>query len=117
MEAMRQSWTDERLDDFRAETARHFDEVNRRFEEVNKRFEQVDKRFEQVDKRFDQVDQRFDRLETRMENGFAEMRAEFKAHRTETNERFDAMHRMMFRYSAFVTTALIGVLASIAVQL
>jgi chromosome segregation ATPase len=103
MEAMRQSWTDERLDDFRAETARHFDEVNRRFDDVNIRLEQVD--------------QRFDRLETRMENGFGEMRAEFKAHRTETNERFDAMHRMMFRYSAFVTTALIGVLASIAVQL
>ncbi|HEX2097307.1 MAG TPA: hypothetical protein VHF50_08070 [Solirubrobacterales bacterium] len=34
MEAMRQSWTDERLDDFRAETARRFDEVDRRLHGV-----------------------------------------------------------------------------------
>lgn len=42
MEAMRESWTDERLDDFRTETAR----------------------------RFVSVDQRFDRLERRMDEGF-----------------------------------------------
>jgi len=29
---MRESWTDERLDDFRAETARRFDEMERRME-------------------------------------------------------------------------------------
>jgi hypothetical protein len=48
MEAMRESWTDERLDDFRGETAR----------------------------RFDDVDRRFDTLERRMESGFSELRAE-----------------------------------------
>lgn len=51
MEAMRQSWTDERLDDFRGETTRNFD----------------------------LVDERFDRVERRVENGFGEMRAEFGA--------------------------------------
>lgn len=34
MEAMRESWTDARLDDFREETARRFDEVDRRFDRV-----------------------------------------------------------------------------------
>jgi hypothetical protein len=34
MEAMRQSWTDERLDDFRGEVNRRFDEVDRRFDKA-----------------------------------------------------------------------------------
>ena len=33
METMRQSWTDERLDDFRAETTRRFDALERRMDE------------------------------------------------------------------------------------
>jgi hypothetical protein len=33
MEAMRESWTDERLDDFRAETARRFDTLERRMDD------------------------------------------------------------------------------------
>jgi len=32
MEAMRQSWTDERLDDFRVSVDRRFDETNQRME-------------------------------------------------------------------------------------
>lgn len=42
MQTMRESWTDERLDDLK--------------ENVNERFDQVDKRFDQVDKRFDRVE-------------------------------------------------------------
>jgi tetrahydromethanopterin S-methyltransferase subunit G len=49
MEAMRESWTDARLDDFAAHT----------------------------DRRFDAVDRRFDALERRMEAGFGEMNARF----------------------------------------
>jgi hypothetical protein len=89
MEAMRQSWTDERLDDFRGETARNFE----------------------------QVDKRFDRFERRMEDGFKEMRAEFAALRREMDERFEALHRMMFRFSAMMITALIAALATFATQL
>jgi hypothetical protein len=51
MDAMRESWTDARLDDF----ARH------------------------TDQRFDAVDRRFDALERRMEGGFKEMNARFDA--------------------------------------
>lgn len=43
MEAMRQSWTDDRLDDFRGE-------VNRRFDEVNGRLDRIESR---LDDRFD----------------------------------------------------------------
>jgi hypothetical protein len=42
MEAMRESWTDARLDDFRAETARRFDSLERR---VDNGFDRVDARF------------------------------------------------------------------------
>jgi septation ring formation regulator EzrA len=49
MEAMRQNWTDDRLDD-----------LSRR-----------------MDKRFDQVDQRFDRVEGEMKAGFARVDSRF----------------------------------------
>jgi hypothetical protein len=43
MEAMRESWTDERLDDFRSETARRSDAIERQIDglrvEMNGRFE------------------------------------------------------------------------------
>ena len=42
---------DQKVDDFKAETLRGF-------EQVDKRFEQVDKRFDQIDKRFDLLDER-----------------------------------------------------------
>jgi broad specificity phosphatase PhoE len=43
METMRESWTDARLDDFREETARHFDTLERRMEDG---FDRVDARFD-----------------------------------------------------------------------
>lgn len=43
METMRESWTDARLDDFRAETARRFDTLERRMENG---FDRVDARFD-----------------------------------------------------------------------
>lgn len=64
---MRQSWTDDRLDDFRGEVNRRFDNVDRRFDEaaadVNRRFDKaaadVNRRFDEVDKRLDKLDDRF----------------------------------------------------------
>lgn len=53
MEAMRESWTDDRLDD-----------LNRR---VEGGFKRVDERFRQVDQRFDKVDHRLDKLDARFE--------------------------------------------------
>jgi len=58
---------DQKVDDFKAETLRGFEQVDKRFEQVDKRFDQVDKRFEQIDKRFEQVDKRFDRIDARFD--------------------------------------------------
>lgn len=46
MYKMRESWTDERLDDFR-------DEVNRRFDGVDRRFDKVDAELHRVNDRLD----------------------------------------------------------------
>lgn len=53
---MRESWTDERLDEF----AKRIDE----------RFDRVDERFEQVDRRFEQIDRRFEAMQQAMTTGF-----------------------------------------------
>lgn len=63
MEAMRESWTDARLDDFAKHTDRRFDEVDRRFDEVARRFDKVDQRFTQIDQRFGEINARFDSLQ------------------------------------------------------
>jgi hypothetical protein len=71
MYEVRESWTDQRLDDF----AKH---VDHRFDTVDRRFEEVDRRFEEVDKRFDKVDREFERI----------------------NDRLDGMHRSMMQFGA-----------------
>jgi hypothetical protein len=48
----RETWTDERLDDFK--------------ENVNQRFDQVDKRFDQVDRRLASIDARLDGMQRTM---------------------------------------------------
>lgn len=68
MEAMRESWTDERLDDFRTDVNRQFDEVkggmNRRFDDVK---EDMNRPFGEVDKRFDKVDHELHRINDRLD--------------------------------------------------
>jgi hypothetical protein len=77
MEAMRQSWTDERLDDFRADVGRRFDKFgadgDRRFDAVDRRFDHVEKRFDKVDARFDRMDDRLDSMGRIMIFGFIAM--------------------------------------------
>ncbi|HET8814463.1 MAG TPA: hypothetical protein VFM51_05855 [Solirubrobacterales bacterium] len=69
---MRESWTDERLDEF----AKRIDE---RFDRVDERFDEVDKRFEQVDKRFDKIDARLDSMQRTMFFGVIAMSSSFIA--------------------------------------
>ncbi|MFM7083227.1 MAG: hypothetical protein ACKOYI_14970 [Actinomycetota bacterium] len=51
---------DRKLDDFKAEALRRFEQVDQKIDDLKsetlRRFDQVDKRFEQVDKRFDALD-------------------------------------------------------------
>jgi len=56
--AVRENWTDERLDEFGKRMDERFDRVDERFDEVDKRFEQVDKRFEAIDTKLEKVDER-----------------------------------------------------------
>jgi hypothetical protein len=53
MEAMRQSWSDDRLDEFGREVWRRFDEVYRRFDEVDRRLDRVEMRLDRIDERFE----------------------------------------------------------------
>lgn len=84
---MRESWTDERLDDFR-------DEVNRRF---------------------DEVDQRFDRLETKVDANHREVKAEIATLRGEMTSGFERLYRTMVLLGAgAMTTIVVGFLGLIA---
>jgi hypothetical protein len=56
MQTMRESWTDERLDDLK--------------ESMNERFDQVDTRFGQVDRRLDRMDGDIRELRRTMYQGF-----------------------------------------------
>jgi hypothetical protein len=90
MSTMRQSWTDERLDDFRAE----------------------------VGHRFDVVDQRFDRVEREVHGLRVEMRTEFTAVRSEMKAGFERMYRLMVSVGAGLIGTLIAASAGlIATQL
>ncbi len=111
MEAMRQSWSDDRLDDLVVRVDRGFREVDTRFEHVDKRFEQVDKRFEQIDKRFEQVDKRFEQVDERFKQvdaRFEGVQKEFVAVRKEMKEGFDGLQRLMI----YVVLTLVSVMTA-----
>lgn len=89
MEAMRKSWTDDRLD--------HFEE-------------KVDRRFDEVDRRFDEVDRRTRELDRRVEKGFDKAEVEFQR----INDRLDDFGKAMY-YAAVTVTG--GILASFAAMI
>jgi hypothetical protein len=60
MEAVRESWTDERLDLLN-------ERVEERFDQVDRRFDEMDRRFVEMDRRFGHVEARLDKLETLQE--------------------------------------------------
>jgi tetrahydromethanopterin S-methyltransferase subunit G len=90
MEAMRQSWTDDRLDALN--------------EKVDLRFDQVDQRFaifdREVQRRFDEVDRRLDRADER----FAGLEAGIK----EINGRLDSVNRSVTYLAIGLTTAMLA---------
>jgi hypothetical protein len=64
MEAVRESWSDERLDLLNERVEERFDEMDRRFDEIDRRFVEVDRRFVEIDRRFEHVEVRLAKLET-----------------------------------------------------
>lgn len=55
MDAMRQSWTDDRLDDFRADVNRRFDEVDRRLDRVDSELRALNGRFDALNRTLLQI--------------------------------------------------------------
>jgi hypothetical protein len=70
---VRESWTDERLDDFRGEVNRRFDGVDQRLGEVDRRFDKVDRRFDKVDVELQRMNDRLDTMGRVMIQGFVAM--------------------------------------------
>jgi hypothetical protein len=68
METMRESWTDERLDDLRDEMHRGFARVDTDLRELRS---EMNTRFSGVDTRFNSIDARFDSMHRTMVIGFA----------------------------------------------
>jgi chromosome segregation ATPase len=61
--APRQTWTDERLDEFKAS-------ANQRFDKVDKRFDQIDKRLGGIDADIRELRQSIERMNDKMTAGF-----------------------------------------------
>jgi tetrahydromethanopterin S-methyltransferase subunit G len=91
MEAMRESWTDKRLDDFSAHVDHRFDAVDQRFDAIEK----------QTDHRFDAVEKRFESLERRTEDGFARI-----------DSRFDSLQHTLMGLGGAMIVALLGIIAT-----
>lgn len=81
---MRDSWTDERMDDFS----------------------------HRMDQGFGRVDADIRELRAAMDRGFNRVDAELGGLRAEMNARFDAMQRTLFLAAAGIVAALIGVIAT-----
>jgi hypothetical protein len=101
MEAMRESWTDDRLDDLNGKVDVLRSEMKTEFAsvrgEMEKRFDRMEKRF---DKGFEKIDERFERMEERFDT------------------RLDSLNHVLILFSGGVCAALITVLAAlIATQL
>lgn len=97
---MRQSWSDDRLDDLNLK-------VDRLSERVDRLWERVDRLSERVDRRFDAVDRRFERVED-----------EFVAVRREMKEGFEGLHKTIIQVFGGLAFILIsGLLGIIATQL
>jgi hypothetical protein len=91
MEAGRNTWTDDRLDDFRRDVDQRFDDFRR-----------------SVDNRFDTVDKRFDEMNHRMDAGFARVDGDIK----ELSGKFDAQQRVLIQIGWTMVAALLTMLAS-----
>ena len=63
MEAVKESWTDDRLDDLNHRVGELGRRMDARFDQVDARFERVDAR---LDARFDRMDAKFDAMQRLM---------------------------------------------------
>jgi archaellum component FlaC len=94
MEAMPQSWSEDRLDELNLRVENGF---IRTHEEMDRRFDKVDERFEKfeadVDKRFDKVDERFEKFEADVDKRFDKVDERFEKFEDDVNGRFDKVDK------------------------
>jgi len=102
MEAMRQSWSDDRLDDLNGRVDALSDRVEAGFARVDEKFERQEERME---RRFERLDGKID---SKIDAATLELRQELKEGFHQVNSRFDAMQQTMIR----VGGGLIGVLVA-----
>lgn len=88
---MRESWTDERLDDLNGK---------------------VDRGFERIDADLHAQRAEFSALRTETSAEFAALRSEMKSGFDRVDERFDAMYRLMIQLGGAMLAALIGLVAT-----
>lgn len=110
---MRESWTDQRLDEFAADTSRRFDGVDKRLDGVDRRLNGVDRRLNKIEGRLDGVDTRLEMMEESMRDGFNRIDADMRELRSQTA----AFQRTFLQVSggAFVTfvVGLVGVITQL----
>jgi flagellar capping protein FliD len=98
MEAMRQSWSDDRLDDLQLEMRNGFARIENQIQQGT---EQVERRIEQMDKRIDQIDTKIERLEARVEFGFGRL-----------DGRIDSQARASNYLAGLLSTLVVALLAA-----
>ncbi len=105
MEAMRESWTDDRLDDLNGKVDALRVEMKSDFVAVrgdmSERFDKVDERFDKIDRRFDKMDDRFERRFERIDERFQAM-----------DSRLLQIYQTMLWFCGIALAALIGFLAT-----
>jgi hypothetical protein len=106
MEAMRQSWTDDRLDDLNRK-------VDQRFDRVDDRFDQADR---EAERRFKEVDRRLDGFEV----DIREVRAQITELGAQTHARLDSIQRSIMFGALTLTGGMIagfaGMITLVATQ-
>ncbi|HET7443373.1 MAG TPA: hypothetical protein VFJ57_01800 [Solirubrobacterales bacterium] len=101
MEAMRQGWTDERLDEF----GKRMDE---RFDHIEERFDHTDEKFGE---KFDRVDEKFIDVDSRLGELTRETNRRFDDQIRENNRRFDEAERQIKAVDARLMRVEDGVIA------
>jgi hypothetical protein len=98
MEAMRQSWSDDRLDDLS--------------DRVEAGFVRVDERFARVEAR---MDEGFSRLDARIDATAAELRQEMKSGFDRVDRRFERLEQRFDRLLLTLTVVALGLVGSLLV--
>jgi hypothetical protein len=117
METVRDTWTDERLDDFRGEMSAFRGEVKGEFTAVRAEMKaefaavrsEMKEEFAAVRR---EMKAEFAAVRREMKEEFSSVHGEIKALRQEMNLRFDSLQRMTIQFGGLMIAALIGFIAT-----